>query len=207
MDNSKFKRYNICHSKDWSALLYQKTENWTELYGGKSSVGFFIVNSGNFYSDLVQKMSQKLICYCVFVLFTILVNFDRQRTFLNWNLISYGSYPTKKEEKKIHFDIVIKFYLATKEYIERRHGEPFKFLFLPKIGLLGSQAVLEKKVQFWIMSNFLAPFFQLFIGNFFSIFFYIVTSTLKSCLIKKVLKNWKKFGKYFLGGKNWVFKG
>ena len=32
-----------------------------------------------------------------------------------------------------------------KEYIERRHGEPFKFLFLPKMGLLGSQAVLEKK--------------------------------------------------------------
>jgi hypothetical protein len=36
----------------------------------------------------------------------------------------------------------------TKEYIERRHGEPFKFLFLPKMGLLGSQAVIEKKVQF-----------------------------------------------------------
>jgi hypothetical protein len=35
-----------------------------------------------------------------------------------------------------------------KEYIERRHGEPFNFLFLPKMGLLGSQAVLEKKVQF-----------------------------------------------------------
>jgi hypothetical protein len=35
-----------------------------------------------------------------------------------------------------------------KEYIERRHGEPFKFIFLPKMGLLGSQAVLEKKVQF-----------------------------------------------------------
>jgi hypothetical protein len=38
--------------------------------------------------------------------------------------------------------------VKTKEYIERRHGEPFKFLFLPKMGLLGSQAVLEKKVQF-----------------------------------------------------------
>jgi hypothetical protein len=53
----------------------------------------------------------------------------------------------------------------SKEYIERRHGEPFKFLFLPKMGLLGSQAVLEKKVQFWIMSNFLALFFQLFMGK------------------------------------------
>jgi hypothetical protein len=60
-----------------------------------------------------------------------------------------------------------------KEYIERRHGEPFKFLFLPKMGLLGSQAVLEKKVQFWIMSNFLPPFFQLFMDkiNFFKFFF------------------------------------
>jgi hypothetical protein len=35
--------------------------------------------------------------------------------------------------------------LVGKEYIERRHGEPFKFIFLPKMGLLGSQAVLEKK--------------------------------------------------------------
>ena len=39
-------------------------------------------------------------------------------------------------------------FILPKEYIERRHGEPFKFLFLPKMGLLGSQAVLEKKVQF-----------------------------------------------------------
>ena len=75
----------------------------------------------------------------------------------------------------------------SKEYIERRHGEPFKFLFLPKMGLLGSQAVLEKKVQFWIMSNFLAPFFQLFMGKnlFFFNFFYIAASALKSYLIKK----------------------
>ena len=74
----------------------------------------------------------------------------------------------------------------TKEYIERRHGEPFKFLFLPKMGLLGSQAVLEKQVQFWIMSNFLAPFFQLFMDKFFfKFFFYIAASALKSCLIKK----------------------
>jgi hypothetical protein len=29
---------------------------------------------------------------------------------------------------------------STKEYIERKHGEPFKFIFLPKMGLLGSQA-------------------------------------------------------------------
>jgi hypothetical protein len=79
------------------------------------------------------------------------------------------------------------FYVSGKEYIERRHGEPFKFLFLPKMGLLGSQAVLEKNVQFWIMSNFLAPFFQLFMGKilFFWNFFYIVASALKRCLIRK----------------------
>ena len=28
--------------------------------------------------------------------------------------------------------------IPTKEYIVRRHGEPFKFLFLPKIGKLES---------------------------------------------------------------------
>ena len=31
-------------------------------------------------------------------------------------------------------------YLASpNEIVERRHGEPIKFLFLPKMGLLGSQ--------------------------------------------------------------------
>jgi hypothetical protein len=46
------------------------------------------------------------------------------------------------------FSFLVIFWGTSKEYIERRHGEPFKFLFLPKMGLLGSQAVLEKKVQF-----------------------------------------------------------
>ena len=32
-----------------------------------------------------------------------------------------------------------------KEYIKRRHGESFKFLFLPKMGLSGSQASTRKK--------------------------------------------------------------
>jgi hypothetical protein len=31
-----------------------------------------------------------------------------------------------------------------KEYIERRHSEPWKFFFLPKMGLLGSQASTRK---------------------------------------------------------------
>jgi hypothetical protein len=53
-----------------------------------------------------------------------------------------GEYPIIDELGPCLFDT------PCKEYIERRHGEPFKFLFLPKMGLLGSQAVLEKKVQF-----------------------------------------------------------
>ena len=38
----------------------------------------------------------------------------------------------------------ILFSLYSKEYIERRHGESFEFLFLPKMGLLGSQASTRK---------------------------------------------------------------
>ena len=34
---------------------------------------------------------------------------------------------------------------GSKEYVERRHGQPIKFLFLPKMGLLGSQASTKKK--------------------------------------------------------------
>ena len=33
-----------------------------------------------------------------------------------------------------------------KKIVERRHVEPIKFLFLPKMGLLGSQASTEKKL-------------------------------------------------------------
>ena len=36
-------------------------------------------------------------------------------------------------------------FLCFNEIVERRHGEPIKFLFLPKMGLLGSQASTEKK--------------------------------------------------------------
>ena len=51
------------------------------------------------------------------------------------------------------------------------------------------------------MSNFLAPFFQLFMGKnlFFGIFFYIVASVLNSCLIKSLKKIEKNFGRIFLG--------
>ena len=69
------------------------------------------------------------------------------------------------------------------------------------MGLLGSQAVLEKNVQFWIMSNFLAPFFQLLMGKnlFFENYFYIVASALKSCLIEKKKNLEKNLEEFFLG--------
>ena len=110
--------------------------------------------------------------------------------------------------QNLYFNDILRIIIHIKEYIERRHGEPFKFLFLPKMGLLGSQAVLEKKVQFWIMSNFLAPFFQLFMGKklFFKLFFYIAASALKSCLIKKFKKLKKKFGRIFFGLKTGFFR-
>jgi hypothetical protein len=38
----------------------------------------------------------------------------------------------------------VKSHVLIKEIVERRHGEPIKFLFLPKMGLLGSQAGNEK---------------------------------------------------------------
>ena len=52
-----------------------------------------------------------------------------------------------------------------KEIVERRHGEPIKFLFLPKMGLLGSQAGNEKNCWLWIMSNFLGLFNHVFMGK------------------------------------------
>ena len=38
----------------------------------------------------------------------------------------------------------INYRTGTKEIVERRHGEPVKFLFLPKMGLLGIQAGNKK---------------------------------------------------------------
>ena len=57
------------------------------------------------------------------------------------------------------------------------------------------------------MSNFLAPFFQLFMGKnlFFLIYFYIAASALKSCLIKKLKKS-KKNSKNFFWIKNVFFR-
>ena len=35
-------------------------------------------------------------------------------------------------------------HVLTKEYVEIRQGEPFKFLFLPKMGLLGREDSTRK---------------------------------------------------------------
>ena len=51
------------------------------------------------------------------------------------NLISYTMKFTYQNDWK---------WITCKEIVERRHGEPIKFLFLPKMGLLGSQAGNEK---------------------------------------------------------------
>ena len=48
-------------------------------------------------------------------------------------------------------------------YIERRHGEPCKFLFLPKMGLLGSQANTKK--IFMKYELLLSLFFSTFRGQ------------------------------------------
>ena len=41
-----------------------------------------------------------------------------------------------------------------KEYVESRHGEPNKFLLLPKIGLLGSHTGNEKRVNYEFKATF-----------------------------------------------------
>ena len=42
---------------------------------------------------------------------------------------------------------------ATKEYTERSFAEYVKFLFLPEMVLLGSQAITKKELQFSLISE------------------------------------------------------
>ena len=64
--------------------------------------------------------------------------------------------------------------LVFKEIVKRRHGEPIKFLFLPKMGLLGSQASTEKKM----VVNY-EQLFRAVCSCFHEHFFYIVGPALK----------------------------
>ena len=50
--------------------------------------------------------------------------------------------------------------ISLKEYLERRHGEPFKFLFLPKMVLLGSQASTRKKSNYELWATLDLGFFK-----------------------------------------------
>jgi hypothetical protein len=52
-----------------------------------------------------------------------------------------------------------------KEIVERRYGEPIKFLFLPKMGLLGSQAANEKKLLVANHEQLLRAVFHVFMGK------------------------------------------
>ena len=75
-----------------------------------------------------------------------------------------------------------------KKIVDRRHGEPIKFLYLTKMVLLGSQAGNEKKCCLWIMSNFWGLFFHVFMGkNYFSIFFLHCRVRTKKFLDKKMI--------------------
>jgi hypothetical protein len=96
---------------------------------------------------------------------------------------------------------------GAKEYIERRHGEPFKFLFLPKMGLLGSQAVLEKSpilnYEQLFSSVFSTFHWQKII--FFNFFLHCSVRT-KKLLNKEGKKIEKIFGRIFFGLKTGFFR-
>ena len=79
-----------------------------------------------------------------------------------------------------------------KEIVERRHGKPIKFLFLPKKGLLGSQPRTEKiSCEFWATYGAVFSCFHLQI---FILFCRVRTIKL---LDSKVNLNKKKLGKFF----------
>ena len=69
-----------------------------------------------------------------------------KRKIFSDNLICYGEYGIFALLKFIQNNSFLWFCIKGKEIVERRHEEPIKFLFLPKMGLLGSQASTEKKM-------------------------------------------------------------
>jgi hypothetical protein len=92
-----------------------------------------------------------------------------------------------------------------KDIVERRHREPKKFLFLPKMGLLGSQAGNEKKMLVVNYEQLLRAVFSCFHGqklNILNSFLHCRVRT-KKLLDTKVKIN--KFGKYFWGVKKCIF--
>ena len=76
-----------------------------------------------------------------------------------------------------------------------RHGEPIKFLFLPKMGLLGSQAGNEKKMLVVNYEQLLRAVFHVFMGKklVFKIYFLHCRVRTKKLLDTKVKIKKKKF--------------
>jgi hypothetical protein len=62
--------------------------------------------------------------------------FQHNLTYLNQKILIFKTDPNCAQ-----------FLLSNKEYVKRRNGEHIEFIFLPKMGLLGSQASTEKKDQ------------------------------------------------------------
>ena len=101
----------------------------------------------------------------------------------NWKSSMFASSCSLSWVKYLIFLFYFIFITTGKEIVEKRHGEPIKFLFLPKMGLLGSQASTEKKIGCELWATFEGCFFMLSCAKiYFKFFFYIVSSALKSCL-------------------------
>ena len=62
----------------------------------------------------------------------------------NWEKNTVPSHRIVVKIYKMVKSFLMEYSHQKKEIVERRHGEPIKFLFLPKMGLLGSQASNEK---------------------------------------------------------------
>ena len=95
-----------------------------------------------------------------------------------------------------------------KEIVERRQGEPIKFLFLPKLGLLGSQASTMKKKLIVNCEQLLRDVFHVFMDKMFVFLIFCLHCSVptKKFLKIKVKKKYI-FWEVFFWIKNWVFLG
>ena len=77
LDNSKYTRYNIWHSKDWSALLYQKKTEKTE----KNHIVPVIKCLSVYHQWKILVLMQPLLCLLLFIHLTY--------PLLIWGIISF----------------------------------------------------------------------------------------------------------------------
>jgi hypothetical protein len=91
------------------------------------------------------------------------------------------------------YSFVAKIWPSLKEIVERRHGEPIKFLFLPKMGLLGSHAGNEKKMLVVNYEQLFRAVFSCFHGQklrfLFFLHFRVRTKRLLDTKVKFFFKN------------------